>query len=162
MTPEEHNKYISWTFLANGLFQGTLLLLMFGFIVAMLSGTQPPDDGFPIVFFSIFFGVMLVINLAMIAPNFVAYYALKNRRPWARIATIIAAVLSGMNVPIGTAACVYSLWFFFGEDWKSIYPHATGAAPDQLTNGGPEKWEGRYVRQDGEVVYRPAQPPDWH
>lgn len=161
MTPEEHNKYISWTFLGNGLFQSVMLLVVYGFLFAIFRNL-PPDDGFPIVFFTIFLSVMLLINLAMIAPNFVAYYAMKNRKPWARIATIVAAVLGGMNVPIGTAACVYSLWFFFGEEWKSAYPDAPGAVPKQIANGGPEKWEGRYVRQDGEVVYRPTQPPDWH
>lgn len=160
MTPEEHNKYISWTFLANGLFQGMMMLLVYVFLFAIFR--TPPDDGFPASFFLIFFGVMFVINMAMIAPNFIAYFALKNRKPWARIATIIAAVLSGMNVPIGTAACVYSLWFFFGDEWKLVYPEAAGLRPNQLVDAGPEKWEGRYVRQDGELVYRPAQTPDWH
>ena len=82
MTPEEHNKYISWTFLANGLFQGAMMLLIFGMIIAMFSiGPRPPDDGFPAAFFTVFFSIMMLVNLAFISPNFVAYYALKNRKP---------------------------------------------------------------------------------
>ena len=164
MTPEEHNKYISWTFLANGLFQAGMMLLIFGMIIAKFSiGPRPPDDGFPAAFFTVFFSIMMLVNLAFISPNFVAYYALKNRKPWARIATIIASVLSAMNVPVGTAACVYGLWFFFGEEWKALYPETPGAnvPPKQIGLSGPAKWEGTYVRQGGEEVYRPSEPPNW-
>jgi hypothetical protein len=162
MTPEEHNKYISWTFLANGLFQSSMLLLVFGFFILFFVFGLPPDEKFPGVFFAVFFSFILLINLAFISPNFIAYYALKNRKPWARIASIVAAVLGAMNMPIGTAACVYSLWFFFGEEWKSLYPETAGATPHlQQLGNGQQNWEGRYVRQDGEVVYQPSNPPDW-
>ena len=162
MTPEEHNKYISWTFLANGLFQGAMLLFVFVFVFAMLAA-GPSNGDFPEALFVLIFGFALIINLAFLAPNFVAYYALKNRKPWARIASIVASVLAGMNVPIGTAACVYALWFFFGEEWKSVYPDVAGtnSPPRQIPDRTPANWEGSFVRQDGEVVYRPAEPPDW-
>jgi hypothetical protein len=161
MTPEEHNKYISWTFLANGLFQGAMLLLIFGFFILFFAFGGPPDDNFPVAFFAFFFSVVLLIHLALISPNFIAYYGLKNRKPWARVASIVAGVMGAMNVPIGTAACVYALWFFFGEDWKTLYPEAPGAAGMKQIEGTHPDWEGRYVRENGEVVYRPTTPPDW-
>ncbi len=162
MTPEEHNKYISWTFLANGLFQGTMLLVIFGFVISMfLFG--PPDDGFPQGFFAIIFSFILLINLAFISPNFIAYDALKNRKPWARVASIVAAVFAATNVPIGTASCVYALWFFVGEEWKSIYPESSSGAQDPrlLESAERRNWDGRYENVDGETVFRPAEPPDW-
>jgi hypothetical protein len=163
MTPEEHNKYISWTFLANGLFQSAVLFLVFVFMIMFLSVGGPRDPNFPAGLLIAIFGFAFLINLAFISPNFIAYYALKNQKPWARIVSIIAAVLSAMNVPIGTAACVYALWFFFGEEWKAIYPETPGANVPlrQIGNAGQANWEGRYVRQDGEVVYRPTEPPNW-
>src|SRR5687768_10980065 len=115
MTPDEHNKYISWTFLANGLFQSAVLLLVFMFVIMYLLIAMPTGPNFPAGFFIAIFGFAFLINLAFVSPNFIAYYALKNQKPWARIASIVAAVLGAMNVPIGTAACVYALWFFFGE-----------------------------------------------
>src|SRR5687768_10056521 len=160
MTAEEHNKYISWAFLANGILQGAMLLLVFCFLIAMFVAA-PPDDGFPALLFAGFFSVILLINLALISPNFIAYYGLKNRRSWARIASIAAAVLGSMNIPIGTAACVYSLWFFFGEDWKALYPEAPGATDIKQIAVTRPNWEGQYVHEKGEVVYRPATPPDW-
>lgn len=163
MTPEEHNKYISWTFLANGLFQASMLLLVFGFLILFFAFGPPPDDNFPAAFFAAVFGFALLLNLAFISPNFVAYYALKNRKPWARIAAIVAAFLSAMNFPIGTGACVYALWFFFGEEWKALYPESPGSEVSQkhLPQTAESRWEGSYVREDGEVVYREKQPPDW-
>ena len=162
MTPEEHNKYISWTFLANGLFQGAMLLLVFGFLIAIFA-SAPPDEDVPALLLAVFFSVILLINLAFISPNFIAYYGLKEHKPWARVASIVAAVLGAMNVPIGTAACAYSLWFFFGDEWKRVYPGAPGAEDRPMIAGtAPATWEGRYVREDGEVVYRPVTPPDWH
>ena len=161
MTPEEHNKYISWTFLANGLLQAALLLFMFVFIIAVFV-TAPPDEDLPALLFVAIFSVIILINFAFISPNFIAYYGLKNRKSWARVASIVAGVMSAMNVPIGTAACAYSLWFFFGEEWKGLYPEAPGAEDRKMIEGtGHPNWEGRYVREDGEVVYRPATPPDW-
>ena len=41
--------------------------------------------------------------------------------PGARLAGIVGGVVSAASFPIGTAACVYAMWFFFGENWKSVY-----------------------------------------
>ena len=161
MTPEEHNKYISWTFLANGLFQSSIVLLAYGLLFAFFVFFPPPGDDLPAAFFTAVFGLALLINLAFLSPNFVAYYALKNRKPWARVASIVAAFMSAMNFPIGTGACIYSLWFFFGEEWKKVYPENPAAAQRYLPQTAESKWQGRYVREDGEVVYRESQPPDW-
>jgi hypothetical protein len=139
-----------------------MLLLIFGFIIAIFA-SAPPDEDVPAVLLAVFFSVVLLINLALIAPNFIAYYGLRERKSWARVASIVAAVLGAMNVPIGTAACAYSLWFFFGEDWKQVYPDAPGAEDRKMIAGtGNSHWEGRYVRESGEIVYRPITPPDWH
>lgn len=163
MTSDEHNKYLSWTFLGNGLFQTFMLVFIYSMVLAYFLLVAPSGPSFSLTLMAIVFGVAFIINLALISPNFVAYFALKNRKPWARIASIVAGVLSAMNVPIGTAACAYSMWFFFGEEWKSVYPDTAGSAPNrhQLGYGGQKDWEGRYVRQDGEVVYQPSTPPDW-
>ena len=161
MTPEEHNKYISWTFLANGVFQLVMLAFVLVFMFLWLR-FAPGGSDFSAGFFAFVFGFASIINLVLLSPNFVAYYALKNRKPWARIASIVAAVLSAMNVPVGTAACVYALWFFFGDEWKAIYAEGQ-QHPDPRYLGSNEQpnWEGRFVRQDGEVVYRPAELPNW-
>ncbi len=165
MTNEEHNKYIAYAFIAHGAFQLLMMLLMavmFYFMVSLPG--RPGDPGPPMEFFGVMFGVMFAIQMVFVTPSFVAAYGLLKRRSWARIVSIIAGVLSSMSVPIGTAACVYALWFFFGDQWKSVYPQETTDLPDQrqLRYGGESRWGGHVMDEDGEIVYRHQDPPDWH
>lgn len=165
MTNEEHNRYIAFAFIAHGAFQ----MLMAFFIAAMMylifqiedpSGPPPP----PPAFFIFIFGFMFVFQALFAAPSFIASYALFKRKPWARIASIIAAALSAMNVPVGTAAAVYSLWFFCGEQWKSVYPEAAAKSREsipQIEDRPQEKWDGYTKDEEGAYVYRTPPPPDW-
>lgn len=159
MTDEEHNKYIAWAFLANGSFQILMLLFIFLFIFAIFAGA-PPGGDFPAGFLALIFGFAFLINLIFLSPNFIAGYAILKRKPWARIAGIVAAVFSAMNIPFGTAAAAYSLWFFCGEQWRTVYPQEPAGQP-QIAYGAESKWDGRVMNEEGEIVYRNPQPPDW-
>lgn len=165
MTNEEHNKYIAYAFIAHGAFQ----LLMMLFMAAMFylifqiddpSGPPPP----PPAFFALMFGFLFVFQMLFAAPSFIASYAILKRKPWARIAGIIAAALSAMNVPVGTAAAVYSLWFFCGEQWKTVYPETAEKGrvdPLRITPAAETKWDGYTRDEEGAFVYRTPPPPDW-
>ncbi len=163
MTNEEHNKYIAWAFLVNGAFQ----VAVFGFIflivfAAMLSG--PDGRDFPAGLFAAIFGFVFIVNLAFQSPNFIAAYALLKRKPWARVAGIVAAALSVMNIPFGTLAGVYSLWFFCGEQWKDVYPESgrpLRSGPYQLDPHPQSEWEGYSRGEEGAYTYRTPPPPDW-
>ena len=157
MTNEQHNKYIAYSFLAHGNFQLLMMLLM----GLMILFTFPPAPMEILVFF---FAFISIFYMLFAAPAFVAAYALLKKKSWARIASIIAGVLSAMSVPVGTAACVYAFWFFFGENWKSIYsenePSSDGYREHlQLMERQP--WAN--MDTDG-VKYGERQqttPPDW-
>lgn len=163
MTGEEHNKYLSWTFLGNGLLQSFFLILVYGLIFAWLAATAGSEPNFPTGILLLVFGFAFLFSSALIVPNFIAYYGLKTKKSWARVASIVAGVLSAMNIPIGTAACAYTMWFFFGEEWKPVYPEVAGnnMARAHLPTAPPQNWTGQYVREDGQEVFRPASPPDW-
>jgi len=163
MNDEEHNKYIAWAFLANGIFQGVILLFVFLFIFAIVAGGRS-DPEFPAGFIAAVFGFALTINLFFLSPNFIAAYALLKRKPWARIAGIVAAALSAMNVPLGTLAAVYSLWFFCGDQWKSVYPETAEKGrvdPLRITPPAHSQWEGYTKDEEGAFIYRTPPPPDW-
>ncbi len=163
MTNEEHNKYIAWAFLANGLFQSVMVLFIFAMMFFWLS-LAPGGGDVPPGLFAVIFGFAGIINLIFLSPNFVAAYALLKKKPWARIASIVAAALSAMNVPLGTLAAVYSLWFFCGDQWKSVYPEADGrplAEPLRITPAPETNWEGYTKEEEGAFVYRTPPPPDW-
>ena len=162
MTDEEHNKFIGIAFLVHGAFQFVMLMLImaFFFFIFSLSPGRPHDPGPPPMFFGIFFGMMLLFQLVFTAPSFVAAYALFKRKSWARLAAIIGGVMASMHVPIGTAACVYSLWFFFGENWKNVYPEvAGGVSSPQLQYGEESSTEASH--EEFNFEYGRTTPPDW-
>jgi len=163
MTSEDHNKYIGYSFLAYTGFQLLMLLLMGAWFYFIFSGfpTPPGDPGPPMAFFGFFFGIMAVFQLIFTAPAAIASYAVLKQKPWARIAAIVAGVVSGMSVPIGTAACVYALWFFFGDRWKEVYESQPEAKP-YSTLGLNEActWEPADNERIRNHEYQPK-PGDW-
>lgn len=162
MTNEEHNKYISWAFLANGIFQAAILSVAFVFGFIIIASMPPTDTGNPppTALIATIMSFVILINLIFISPAFIAAYAIKKKKPWARIAAIVAAALSAMNMPLGTLAAVYSLWFFCGENWKEVYPEVSGVQ-HQIGPGQQTEWPGYTKTNDGEYVYRQPEMPDW-
>ena len=165
MTGEEHNKYVGFTLLAHGVFQ-LFMLLMVGLIFFFIFSIpdRPGQPSPPPEFFGLIFGFMLVFQLLFVIPSFIAAYGVFKCKSWARVAAMIAGVLGAMNVPIGTAACVYSMWYFLGENWKPVYRMQDGPreTPRQVTAPSNEtRWTGYQTNEKGEVTYQPFDPPDW-
>jgi hypothetical protein len=160
MTNEQHNKFIGTAFLVHGGFQmlmGLLMATMFGSFMALIPN-EPGRPGPPRGIFLLMAGFFFIIQSIFATPSFVAGYALVKRKSWARLSSIIAAVVSAMNVPIGTAVCVYALWFFFGENWKEVYQPTMSGAHSQLssdsTTWANQPWETKRERVS-------PTPPDW-
>ena len=168
MTNEQHNSYLSWAFIAHGTFQMLMGLLMLAFMSMFFFIPPDPDPGkAPPPFFLGFMMVFLFLfQFAFAVPAFIAAYGLRKKKHWARIASIVASVIAAMNVPIGTAACVYALWFFLGDNWKEVYPEVAfskdeKAATLQLTHERETRWSGYRSNEKGEVTFNPVDPPDW-
>jgi hypothetical protein len=170
MTNEQHNKYLGVAFLVHGGIQLLFMLLMavmFALFFASIP-SRPGEPGPPPFFFLPFIGFIVVFQSIFTIPAFVAAYALLKRKSWARLGVIIAAVLSAMSVPIGTAVCVYALWFFFGENWKEVYQPAlaqTGGArshlPGQADTADAAAWTVNQSREPSRDYAPPPPPPDW-
>lgn len=161
MTDEQHNKYIAWSFIAHGAFQ-TVIAILFVAIFGFMASITRSGDELGSVFFLLFGAIMVLFQAIFAVPAFVAAYAMFKKRSWAKTAAIIGAVMSAMNVPIGTLACVYAMWFFVGDNWKNVYEQPLAAAPDAPADNLPEaRWEPYVRNEEGEVVYRTVDPPDW-
>jgi hypothetical protein len=160
MTSEEHNKFVWWGFLAHGLFQVLMLLLMLVIFALVLPPVFAEPGAPPAALFLVIFGFAAILNLAFIAPSFIAAYGVKNKKSWARIASIIAAAMSVMNMPFGTLAGVHALWFFCGDNWKDVYPDSPNSRK-QLGPGEQLGWQEYTQAEDGEYVYRTPEMPDW-
>jgi len=161
MTDEQHNKYIAYAFAVHGAFQ-MLMVFFIGAMFWFISNVDP--TGPPPEFFFFMFAFMFFFQALFAAPSFIASYALLNKKPWARVAGIVAAAMSAMNVPVGTGAAVYALWFFCGENWKSVYPETAMQRrrdPLSITPASEQRWENYARDEEGAFVYRTPPPPDW-
>ena len=54
--------------------------------------------------------VIVTMTLAMAGLALFAGYSLLQRKPWGRVLAIVAAVLSLVKFPVGTALGIYTLW----------------------------------------------------
>jgi cation transport ATPase len=163
MTNEQHNKYVAYSFFGFAAFQLFWLVVMSLFFVFFFTSipSQPGQPGPPpFALFGVMFAFMFVIQFMFTAPSIIAGWAMLRHKPWARIASIIAAVLSAMSVPIGTAACVYSLWFWLGDNWKEVYPEGEqghGRSSPGLSAGDDFSTTHDFVRSEEWI----REPPDW-
>jgi hypothetical protein len=144
----------------------TLMIGAFGVAFAIVLANVPPDPGAPppvffIVLMAFFVGIYGLLSL----PSILAGYAMLKRRSWAKIAGIIAAIISAISFPFGTALCVYSLWFFFGGG-GSDYERVVSGANWHGTLGGPSTssygWESHRTADERSRQYvPPVEPPSW-
>ena len=159
MTPEEHNKYVGIANLAYGTIHVLLMIGMGVFFTAMtgaIARDAARGDGPPA---SLFGGIMLFvvgINLLFAIPSFVAGYAFLKRKPWAKIAGIVAAVMSSFRVPFGTAVSIYTFWFLFSAPGRILYENL----PQALPPAPPVEWSGA-ERSRQEQDFSGRTPPDW-
>jgi hypothetical protein len=165
MTPEEHNKTLGTLHLVYGGLHGLILLLMAGFFIffagfVLKSPGGAADGGV----FMVIMTIVMLFSLAYTIPSFVAGYGLLKRKSWAKLWGIIAGVIAGMSFPLGTALCVYSIWFLLGEEGRKVYGEAqTGRMPEERERlygaPAPAGWASQYAQGEREREYAPPPPP---
>ena len=158
MAPTDHNKALGILHIAYGGLSMFLMVMISIFMLGMfgvLAVNQPPSEAMPMGLFAVLMVFMVLINLIIIAPSFLAGYALLKRKTWARTMGIVGGIIAGMSFPFGTALCIYTLWFLFGEKGRSLYDRAAYALPP-----APPVWASASRKQEPQYV-PPTSPPDW-
>ena len=169
MTLEEHNRMLGILHIVYGGLHTLVMLLIIGVMLFIFSaaGTQPNAP--PAAFFLLIAILGGFFALIYTLPSYVAGYAMLKRKPWARVASLIAAVIEVMNVPFGTALGIYALWFLFGKGEAFYRGDALSSAPRPTLNE-PRRTADSDWFQDArrerptveEQQYVPSQhPPDW-
>jgi hypothetical protein len=169
MTPQDHNKIIGIMHLIYGGFNALIMLIFVPIIIAIMAGAAAdPDAGGAIAaVFGIFGAFMLFLALLFGLPPILAGYAMLKRKRWAKTAGIVAACVESISMPFGTALCVYTLWFLFGQEGQNFHRGGSGYAPQDwrgsLRDGGAYDWETQRTAQSGRPreYTPPPQPPDW-
>lgn len=169
MTPQDHNKVIGIMHLIWGGFNG-LVMLIFApifFIIGAAGASDPSAPSGLAAIFGIFGLIMFSLALVLGLPPILAGYGMLKRKRWAKVWGIIAACVESLSFPFGTALCVYTLWFLFGEGQNF---HRGGGVPSAssdwrgtLRDGSAYDWETQRASQSSRQreYTPPPQPPDW-
>jgi hypothetical protein len=108
-----HIKILAWLHIVFGIFGALAALAIFGGTMfgAAFAGslTSSAIVGVTGGFVSIFIGALAALQL-------VAGWGLLQRKPWARILTIVLGVISLIRFPWGTALGIYTLWVLLSKD----------------------------------------------
>jgi hypothetical protein len=133
LTADDHNKLVAYAQLGHGTLHLLSLIFVYGVMGIMFARifdrAQSMGNDFPPELIGVILVFAGIINFLLTIPSFVAAYGLLKRRPWAKIAGIIAAVLAAISFPIGTAVAVYTFWFLFSDVGKSIYDRSINSPP---------------------------------
>jgi hypothetical protein len=169
VTSQDHNKVIGIMHLIWGGFNALMMLLFVPFIIIIL-GPMGSDPTAPPELKTVFaaFGVLIVLfTLVFSIPPLLAGYAMLRRKRWARVMGIIAGCFEALSMPFGTALCVYTLWFMFGQG-ESFYHDGGNMAQDwrrnSLRDASTFNWEAHRAQQQHQPPREyapPPQPPDW-
>jgi hypothetical protein len=106
---EQHIKILGWLYIAWGgliALVGLLFLLGAG-IAGVAASTEDAGAGL------LAGGIGLVFALFIIAlslPGIIAGWGLLKRKSWSRMLAIILGALNLLNIPIGTALGIYTIW----------------------------------------------------
>jgi len=149
MTPEAHNRYVGLAHLGYGLSNIILMGLAMTFFLRRWHFWNREDA----IFSSIGFGLIGLLTLAYTLPSFIAAWALLKRKPWAKMAAIIAGVVAAMYFPLGPAVTVYTFWFLFNGPGRDLYDKPRQALLSATTN-----WT---AQPETEKARDPSWVPDW-
>ena len=106
-----------------GVLAGLVVLAIFGVGGAVIGATaqNDPDARLAVPILGVIgIALFLFIVLASV-PGIAAGIGLLKFRPWSRILAIVVSALNIMNVPLGTALGVYSLWVLLNKDVEPLF-----------------------------------------
>ena len=113
-----HVKIIGWLHIIFGILGLFAALAVFGgsMVGGLFSGSAKGMIGMGVLGT---FGAMLVAALSI--PGLIAGYGLLKYYEWARILTIVIAILELIRFPFGTILGIYSLWVLFSAEGSALF-----------------------------------------
>ena len=129
MTLDEHNRTLATLWFIYGAMHG---LTLFGLMVLGLLFKFASTAGDLISSFWMFISVMTFILLLLVVALLPLLVALgfAKRRPWVKPLAIAVAIVSLINIPIGTALGIYTIKFLRSEAGVRLYGGRASSATD--------------------------------
>ena len=106
---------------------GIVLCIVANTVFAHLHEMGAPPET-PAGFLRSLFTTIGIAILAKAAAGFLAGWGLLQREPWARMLTIVLSFLALINIPLGTALGIYSLWVLLPTPSEREYEQVTRSA----------------------------------
>lgn len=98
---------------------GILVSLIVGVILSLVGSFI--DDPMAVKILPIIANVVIWVIIVLSIPGIIAGIGLFKRKEWARILTLILSVIKLMNIPIGTAVGVYSIWVLVQDETTALF-----------------------------------------
>lgn len=129
MTAEEHNKTLATLYFVYGGIHGLTLIGLLLLVLAVQTATSG-GKVFPRFWLMIgavfFFVLLLAVGLLPLLVGF----GFSKRQRWVKPLGFALAVISMINVPIGTALGIYTIKFFRSEGGIGLYGGKTSTSSD--------------------------------
>jgi hypothetical protein len=129
MTAEEHNKTLGTLyFIYSGLHGLTLVVLLM--LVLVVKFASPAGELLS-TFWLAMGGIVFVILFVVVGLlPLIAGYGFRKRAGWVKPLGSLTAILSLVNIPIGTALGIYTLKFFRSDGGRALYGGKGSSASD--------------------------------
>jgi len=106
---------------AFGVLIALAILLAFGGIAGIVGASGDPEAQVAVPILGVIGFVIFIIVAVTSIPLLLAGWGILTYREWARILGIVLAAINLLNVPIGTAIGVYSLWVLVQERTAQMF-----------------------------------------
>ena len=140
MTAEEHNKTLATLHFVYGAMHG-LTLLGLVLLVVVVEVATPASDAISGSWIVVGVMVFVVLLFAVGLLPLIVGYGLMKQRAWAKPLALVLAIVSLVNIPIGTALGIYSFRFLRSEGGIKLYGGKASATSEhelQKAMRGPQ------------------------
>jgi len=133
MTAEEHNKTLGTLYFIYGAIHGLTLVGLVILIVFVVLATPAAAN---LSTFWMFVGGLIIATLFIVVGLLpvILGYGFRRRSRWVKPVGIILAVLSLVNIPIGTALGIYTIKFFRSSGGVELYGGTVGSTSEGELN----------------------------
>ena len=129
MTSEEHNKTLATLYFVYSGIHGLTLVGLLLLVLAVKFAT-PAAEAISTGAVVIGGVVFVILFLAVGLLPLIVGYGFRKRAPWVKPLGILVAIVSLVNIPIGTALGVYTMTFFRSEAGRAFYGGKDTATSD--------------------------------
>lgn len=115
---QHHVPILGWLYLVSHALFLAIGLLVFVLLTGMGVATDEPEARSILTIVGVAVGLLLAV---LSIPGLVAGYGLLSRKGWGPSAALVVAILNLVNIPVGTALGVYTLWVLTQPDIHAYF-----------------------------------------